>query len=156
MNNWIQTTVIAALLGSALIGGIFFAFSTFLMKALAKIPVPEGIRAMQSINRVVLNPMFLGVFFGTALLSTAAAVFAAIGWSGPSSPWLLAGSLLYLMGTFLLTAFGNVPLNEQLKDVEPESGQELWAHYLGKWTLLNHIRTACSLAAATCFILGLI
>ncbi len=47
-----------ALLGSALVGGVFFAFSSFVMKALARVPSPEGIAAMQSINVVVINPSF--------------------------------------------------------------------------------------------------
>ncbi len=55
----------AALLGSAVIGGVFFAFSSFVMKALARVPASAGIGAMQSINVVVLNASFLG----TAVLS---------------------------------------------------------------------------------------
>ena len=56
------------LLGSALVGGIFFAFSSFVIKALAGVPSSKGMRAMQSINLVVINPSFLGVFFGKAAL----------------------------------------------------------------------------------------
>ena len=69
MSIWVYVLIIVALLGSALIGGIFFAFSNFIMKALAKLPAAEGIAAMQSINVVVLNKWFLGVFTGTALVS---------------------------------------------------------------------------------------
>jgi uncharacterized membrane protein len=58
MNLLTTFAVVIALLGSALIGGIFFAFSSFVMKALARVPSPEGIAAMQSINVVVLNPSF--------------------------------------------------------------------------------------------------
>ena len=32
-----------ALLGSALVGGVFFAFSSFVMKALARVPSSQGI-----------------------------------------------------------------------------------------------------------------
>lgn len=156
MNHWIQVSTTAALLGSALVGGIFFAFSSFVMKALAKIPTQDGIRAMQSINVVVLNPMFLGVFFGTAILSVFVAAAALGGWIGPLPHWFFVGALHYLLGTFLVTAFGNVPLNNKLKEVAPESGQSVWEHYLSKWTFLNHIRTACSLIAAFCFTMGLI
>ena len=51
--------VIATALGCGLIGGAFFAFSTFVMKALARLPTPQGIAAMQSINVVVITPLFL-------------------------------------------------------------------------------------------------
>jgi uncharacterized membrane protein len=59
-----------AALGCGLVAGVFFAFSTFVMKALARLPAPQGIAAMQSINVIVINPWFM-----TAFLGTAAAVF---------------------------------------------------------------------------------
>ena len=69
MNLVTLATGVLALLGSALIGGVFFAFSSFIMKALARVPSSEGIAVMQSINVVVINPSFIGAFMGTALLS---------------------------------------------------------------------------------------
>ena len=69
MNSLVSLVGTIALLGSALVGGVFFAFSSFVMKALARMPSSEGIAAMQSINVVVINPAFLGAFIGTALLS---------------------------------------------------------------------------------------
>jgi len=150
--------VVATLLGSALIGGIFFAFSSFVMKALARVPSSEGIAAMQSINVVVLNPSFLGIFMGTAVISLAVAVLAVKGWGTPSAPFFVAGALLYLAGTFLVTAFGNVPLNDRLAAVvatDPAS-VAVWEHYLDRWTLLNTIRTAAAAGAALMLTLGLI
>ena len=156
MNFWIQVAVIATLLGSALVGGIFFAFSSFVMKALEKIPAPQGMRAMQSINVVVLNPMFLGIFFGTAVLSLIIGLFTLGSWAGPLPHWFFVGAIHYFVGTFLLTAFGNVPLNNRLKEADPEDSQVLWSYYLSKWTLLNHIRTTCALIAAFCFTIGIL
>ena len=45
--------------------GVFFAFSTFVMQALARLQPAQGTEAMQAINRTVLNPWFPGVFLGT-------------------------------------------------------------------------------------------
>ena len=56
-------------LGAGTIGGVFFGFSTFVMKALAQLSEAQGIAAMQRINVVVLNPLFLGVFVGTAVFA---------------------------------------------------------------------------------------
>jgi uncharacterized membrane protein len=83
--------IVIALLGSALIGGIYFAFSSFVMKALARMPSAEGIAAMQSINVVVLNPSFIGAFMGMAAISLLLAVLAVKWWETPSVPWLVAG-----------------------------------------------------------------
>ena len=149
--------VITTLLGSALVGGIFYAFSSFIMKALARVPAPEGIAAMQSINVVVLNPSFLGLFMGTAATSVLVAVLAVRDWSTQSAPFLLAGALLYFVGTFLVTGMGNVPLNDRLAGVastDPAS-VPVWEHYLDRWVLLNTIRTAAATGAALMFTLGL-
>ncbi len=71
---------------------------------------------------------------------------------------LLAGSLLYLAGTILVTIVFNVPLNNRLAAVAPESteGAAMWQHYLRVWTAWNHVRTAASLAAAASFIVALV
>ena len=69
MNFVTTASAVLALLGSALIAGVFFAFSSFIMKALARVPSHEGIAAMKSINVVVLNRSFLGVFIGTTAIS---------------------------------------------------------------------------------------
>jgi len=157
MSSITIVATILALLGSALIGGVFFAFSSFVMKALARVPSAEGIAAMQSINVVVLNPSFLGAFMGTAVLSLLIAGFAATGWGVPSAPWFLAGALLYIAGTFLVTVLGNVPLNDQLAAISAaDSGSAaVWEHYLDRWTRLNTIRTIAAMAAALMFALGL-
>ena len=144
-------------LGAGLVAGIFFAFSAFIMTALGRLTPEGGISAMQSINVVVLNPVFFFVFFGTAILSLVLAIAALIGGSGASAPYLLAGSLLYLVGTILVTIVFNVPLNNRLASVTPGSseGAAVWTRYLSAWTAWNHLRTGASLAAAASFIMAL-
>jgi uncharacterized membrane protein len=135
--------------------GVLFVFSVSVMAALARIPAPEGIRAMQSINRTILNPIFLGCFVGTALVSACLVVLGILGHLGDGLPWFMAASLLYLIGTFAVTAAGNVPMNEKLDTMDPENANEYWQLYLRKWTRLNHIRTVCGLAACALFAIGL-
>lgn len=152
--------LLAAALGAGLVAGVFFAFSTFVMKALGRIPEEHGIRAMQSINVVVLNAWFLGVFLGTAalcVLATVIAPFATSAGEGSVTAWTLAGCALYLVGTLLVTIVRNVPRNEALAAVDAASseGALLWADYLVSWTFWNHIRTAAALIAAACFTLAL-
>ncbi|EDY81786.1 hypothetical protein VDG1235_1404 [Verrucomicrobiia bacterium DG1235] len=162
MSDWIQTLGIASLLGSALVGGIFFAFSSFVMKALKRIPSAEGIRAMQSINVVVINPAFLGLFMGTAVLSLALIAAVILGYSTESFEtlphWFMIGAIHYFVGTFLVTIAGNVPLNNRLAQSNADTGnaQSLWKTYLKRWTLFNHIRTTSATIAAFCFIIGLL
>ncbi len=147
-----------ALLGSALVGGIFFAFSSFVMKALARVPTSEGIGAMQSINVVVINPSFMGAFIGTAVVSLGAGGLAWAGWGRPFAAFFLGGALFYLVGTFLVTVLGNVPLNDQLAAVSATdpAALDVWQHYLSRWTTWNHVRTAAAMVAALLYTLGLL
>ena len=157
MSFAVTTLVLVAAIGSALVGGIFYAFSSFVMKALSRIPANEGIAAMQSINIVVLNPSFLGLFMGTTVVSVLVAIVAVSGWGTPAAPFWLAGAVAYFLGTFAVTAFGNVPLNDQLAAVsalDPET-EELWLHYLDRWTQLNTLRTLAAAGAAVMFVIGL-
>ena len=158
MNTLTTVTVVFALIGSALIGGIFFAFSSFIMKALARLPSSEGIAAMQSINVVVLNPVFLGVFMGTAVISLLVSILAIRGWEMPAAPYYLVGALFYFVGTFLVTGMGNVPLNNQLAavTVNDPAASDFWQHYLDRWTRLNTIRTVSSTVAAVMILIGLL
>ena len=151
-------SVVMALLGSALIAGVFFAFSSFVMKALARMPSHQGIAAMQSVNVVVINPTFLGTFMGTAVLCLLVALLAIKGWGTPSAPFYLVGALLYLVGTLLVTGLGNVPLNDKRAAVSAtdSTAVAVWDHYLDRWTRLNTIRTVAAAAAAMMFTLGLI
>lgn len=146
-----------AALGCGLVAGIFFAFSTFVMSALARIQPKEGIAAMQSINITVINPWFMVAFFGTGAACIFLAGSSLLKWHQPSAAYLLAGSLLYLVGTLGVTIVFNVPLNDALAIVEPGStdGVNLWSNYLTNWTNWNHIRTAAALAAAASFTIAL-
>ena len=148
-DGWWDSVSFAAALGSGLIAGVFYAFSTFVMKALSRLPAPEGVAAMQSINVAVINPMFLGVFLGTAAVSLAAAVVAVARWQRPGAEYLLSGGLLYLVGTFGVTIAFNVPLNNSLAAVSPgDAGAAAqWASYTSRWTAWNHVRTAAAVGA---------
>lgn len=142
-------------LGCGLVAGVFFAFSTFVMPALARLQPAQGIAAMQSINITAINPLFMTAIFGTA----AACILLAISSFKlhQSNAYLLVGSLLYLVGTVVVTIAFNVPLNDALAKVEPDSieGANLWAKYLNNWTLWNHVRTIAALAAAALFAIDL-
>jgi uncharacterized membrane protein len=146
----------AAAILSGVMAGIFYAFSTTIMASLARIPAPSGIAAMQSINVVIVNPLFLLVFLGPAALSAVLLVAAIFGWGDLETGWVIAGSVLYLVGCMLVTGVFNVPRNNALDKVYPTApeGAAYWTGYLSEWTTWNHVRTAASIAAMICFILA--
>jgi uncharacterized membrane protein len=149
---------LATALGCGLIAGVFFAFSSFVMPALARIAPAQGIAAMQSINVVVLNRWFLGVFLGSALGCALVAASALLNWSQPGAGLTLAGALLYLVGTLLVTRAFNIPRNHALAAVAAESaeGLSVWLRYVPEWTFYNHVRSLAALAASGCLILALL
>jgi uncharacterized membrane protein len=144
-------------LGCSLVAGVFFAFSTFVMSALARLQPKDGIAAMQSINITAINPLFMVALFGTAAACLFLTVSSLLKWQQPGAAYLLIGSLLYLIGTVLVTIVFNVPLNDALAVAKPESvdGADLWARYLTNWTIWNHVRTVTALAAAALFTIAL-
>jgi len=150
INNLLSISTLVAELGCGLIAGVFFAFSVFIMKALAALPPAQGIPAMQSINVVVLNPWFLGVFLGTAVVCIFLALSSLLAWHRPGAACLLAGCVLYLAGTVMVTMVFNVPRNNALAAVDPASVEavEVWTEYVRSWTAWNHVRTVAALAAA--------
>ncbi len=99
---------------------------------------------------------FVGCF-GTAASCLVLAVLGLTGWNGARAVYLIAGSALYLLGTLLVTIAFNVPLNDRLAKVDPESadGAALWTHYVVRWNSWNHVTTAASLAAAAAYMVAL-
>ena len=151
----VYVVVIFAALGSGLIAGVFFIFSVAIMRALER--VPDGAAAMQSINVVIINPMFLGVFMGTALLCVVIGIAAFFRWQEPGTVWLLGGALLYLIGSIGVTMIFNVPMNNNLAAADPATpeGQFVWKNYLTNWTFWNHMRVVASIVACASLIIGL-
>jgi uncharacterized membrane protein len=156
-NDLLFVLTFCSALGCGLMAGVFFAFSAFVMSALAHLAPAQGIAAMQSINVAVINPWFMTVFLGTAAACGVLAVSSLLMWHRPGAAYLLAGSLLYLVGTLMVTIVFNVPRNDSLATVDPAGvdGARLWAGYVASWTAWNHVRTAAALAAAASLTMAL-
>jgi uncharacterized membrane protein len=156
-NKFLFALILLSALGCGLIGGVFFAFSTFVMRALAALPPPQGIAAMKSINVAVISPMFLGPFLGTAVGCGILFVSTLLTWQKPGATCVLVGSALYLSGTFLVTFVFNVPRNNALATLDPASAESarFWAEYVAGWTLWNHVRTVAAIAAAILLMIAL-
>ena len=157
MSGVLYAATLATALGSGLNAGVFFAFSTFVMAALRRLKPEEGIVAMQSINIVVVTPVFMTALFGTAVASLALAVWAAISWGERYAALVLAGGVLYLVGTIGVTIARNVPLNERLAKLHSRNADATvrWDEYVAKWTAWNHARAAAAFAAAATLTIAL-
>jgi uncharacterized membrane protein len=154
----ILTTVTA--IGCAAVGGLFYAFSTFVMRGLDRTRPVEAITAMRGINaEAQANAPFLLMFLGSAVLALVVGVIAAIQLRQPGSWWLLAGAVFGIVAAIITMAF-NVPLNNRLDAVNPmglsaaEATRE-WQHYFTTWTAWNHLRSISGFVGAALLLVGL-
>jgi uncharacterized membrane protein len=156
MERIVNSTLFLTAIGSGLMAGLFFIFSVCIMTALARLTPASGIAAMQSINVVILNGIFLTVFMGTAVLCLALIAAWFLGWVPSGGLYVVAGSLLYLAGIIGVTMFVNVPMNDALMAFNPDSseGAALWKDYLVNWTMWNHVRTIAGIGSLGLLMLG--
>lgn len=138
-------------IGCAVIGGVYFTFSTFVMAALGRIDPAAGIPAMQAINRVILRSLFMPLFFATTAACAILAVLAILQWPSRDAWLALLVAGIYLAGMFGVTIVRNVPMNNALESTTRTADAEaaaVWSRYLRDWTFWNHVRTVASIAAA--------
>lgn len=145
-------------IGCGMMAGLYFAFSTFIMTALGRIPQAHGISAMQSINVVIQQSLFMPLFFGTTLAALLLAGLALLRLNEPAGMAMLAAGILYVAGMFVSTIVFNVPLNNALDAVDPSSADAaaVWTRYLKDWTFWNHLRTIGSAAASILFVVAIV
>jgi uncharacterized membrane protein len=155
MDRALFVLVCAGAIGSAIVGGMFYAFSSFVMPALARIPPEQGVAAMRSINLVVITPSFMLAFAGTAVLCVVVAAGAYAWWHHLGGQLVVAAAMLYVAGCFVLTMALNQPMNLRLGAMPTAQALEYWPEYVRAWTRWNHVRTAASLAGAALFIAAL-
>jgi uncharacterized membrane protein len=138
-----RTLTLAGGIGCAVVGGVFFAFSTFVVPALQRLPEAEAGSAMRSIDLLAVRPPLMVALFGTAAACLVLGVLAV----RRSNPWVVAGCASYLLGVVAVTVVANVPLNDRLAQ-----GQVTFAAYAGAWLPWNHVRTVAGLVAAVLLI----
>ena len=141
IDGWILTLTVTGAVGTGLVAGVFFAFSTFVMRALDRLPAAQGVAAMKSINVTVINPLFMLALMGTAGVCVVLGVAAIVKWNEPGAGLVLAGSVSYLVLTMLVTMAYHVPRNDALARRDPDAADttRYWAHHVTTWTTGNHL-----------------
>jgi uncharacterized membrane protein len=155
----IQGAAIASAVGALVVSGVFFAFSNFVMPALARLPGDRAVTAMNAINVTVVNFWFMTLLFGTAILGMASAGLS-ITRGGRLDDWpLLVATILYVVGCIVITMAFNVPLNDALATSGGASPSTLattdrWQHYLLEWTRWNTVRALASCASGIFYVVA--
>ena len=160
MREAILVAELLAAAGAGLAGGVFFAFSAFVMQGLKRLPTEDGIKAMNAINIAAVRPPLMILLFGTAAVC-AGVMVALIVQRGFLTRLMefgvalsLAGAVLYILGAVLVTMERNVPLNRALAEATDASGPMLWRTYLRDWVKWNHVRTVTCVVACVLLVYG--
>lgn len=141
---------------TALLAGVFQSFSDFVMRGLMRAAPAGGIDSMQQLNRTVFRSFFLASFMALLPISIVFAIYAWIAMEGPAMQLIIAAAIIYLPFVFIVTARGNVPMNEKLDKMAPDSedAAAYWKTYGPVWTRWNTVRTMGSIATAGCYLLA--
>lgn len=145
-----ETIILAiAILFTGLMAGIFFTWSNAVKPGIGKLSDIEYLTALQSMNRVILNNTFKLVFIGAVIAIALVPIFY-FNLYPKNIFWLFISALIiYWVGAFGVTIFGNIPLNEILdkSNLESMTLSEIKALRISieaKWNNLNLIRSVSS------------
>lgn len=150
----------AATISTVAVGGMFYIFSTMVMKGLDRTEPVEALTAMRGINaQANASAPFLIFFMGSTVLAAVVGVLAALRWSQPGSAYLVAGAVLAVLA-FVVTMAFNVPLNNHIDGLDPSAlsaadALSEWRAYLVPWTNWNHVRTVSPIIGAALMLIGL-
>ena len=141
---------------TGLMAGIFFTWSNAVKPGIGKLNDLDYLSALQSMNRVILNSLFLIVFIGAIISVALVPVFH---FHPKNIFWLLILIvIIYWVGVFSVTVFGNIPLNEildkrNLSIMNPNDLSLLRDSIENRWNNFNLIR---SISSAISFLLLII
>jgi len=152
---------LAAVLLTGLVAGLFYGYDCSVIKGLGNLPDKEYLGAFQSINRAILNPYFFLSFAGSLILLPVACWLSFRAGNTQAAYFLLAASLLYLTGVFLVTAAANVPLNDLLDRFNlltgtPETISAFRKKFETGWNRWHQIRTFASVLTFLLSLLSII
>ena len=147
--------LILAVLTTGTMTGVFTLYSHTVMPGLGRTDDKTFVASFQSMDRAILNPLFLPTFVGALVFTGLAAALSFGSASRSMLPWLIAALVLYL-AIVIITGRINVPLNNAIKAAGDPNTIDVAAvrrnFNEALWTRWNHVRSAACLAAFVCLI----
>ena len=142
------STLILATFLTGLTAGLCFTWTNAVTTGIGRLNNLGYLQAFQQMNRAIINPLFMIVFFGAFIVHFLNIIL----FRNSSSTVIVMLTMvaaLYFLGVVLMTIFGNVPLNEVLDktDLAKASMEDLQAlrdRFEVKWNRMHLIRTITS------------
>jgi uncharacterized membrane protein len=150
--------LLITILLTGLSAGLFYAWQVSVIPGTEKVSTKSYLEVMQAINRAILNPAFFTLFFGSLVLLLLSSYYLYKTEATMAFYLMLFAALTYLTGTFGVTVFGNVPLNEELDLIrisilDITAMEDIRHSYETAWNRWHIIRTIFAVLA---FLLSLL
>jgi uncharacterized membrane protein len=146
-----EVVLIAATVTMGMMAGAFALYSHTIMPSLRRVDDRAFVATFQSMDRMIINPVFMTTFFGALALTALAALLYLVGDDGSALPWIVAALVLYLV-VFVITIAVNVPRNNEIKAAgdantmaDPHAVRVRFDE--ARWLRWNHVRTVASTVA---------
>ncbi len=155
-----SAALIIATLAVGLFAGVFAIYANAIMPGLGRTDDRTFVGAFQSIDTVIINPLFLMTFFG-GLVFTGIAAALHLGEDDRSVlPWIVVAFVLYL-AVVVITVRVNVPLNDGIKaagapDRVADLARVREQFNEARWVRWNLVRAIATTAAFGCLAWALV
>jgi uncharacterized membrane protein len=152
--------VITTIVLTGLTAGLCFTWTNAVTPGIGQLDDFGFLRSFQEMNRAIINPVFIAVFFGP-FLGHILTVYLKHQ-NSDAAFWLyVIAALIFILGVVFVTIFKNVPLNEILdkSDLTVASADELCAlrqEFEIPWRGWHLVRTLSSIASFVLLLTGLI
>jgi uncharacterized membrane protein len=146
--NALDAILLVAIIANGALAGVYLAFPIAVVPALRRLDARAHVQAFVSVNRVIVNPVFLTLFAGAPTSAVIAAICPGSSPTGVVSGMVAAVSSVL---AFVVTVVVNVPLNRALEEADAldDAGAVVARdRFSRRWDRANAVRTAaCSVAA---------
>lgn len=146
---------------SGLVAGLFYSYSCSVNPGLKSLADADYLKAMQSINSAIQNPVFFAAFMGLLLLYPITVYQMHQPMASVSFYLFIFSLAIYYIGVFGITVFFNVPLNDQLaafsiSSATPDEITAMRETFENPWNTFHTIRTIASILSFALLIIALL
>ena len=152
--------LVVATMTVGFMAGVFGLYANAIMPGLRRIDDRTFVGSFQSIDRAIINPLFMAMFFGALLFPGVSVVLHLPAGERSVLPWTVAAFGLYLV-VFVITIAVNVPMNDAIKAAgdpddtgDPSSVRASFDE--AKWHRWNVARTLMSTSGFACLAIALV
>ena len=156
----LHLTLLVSIIFCSLVAGLLFGFAIVVMPGIANLSDKEYLLAFKHMDEVIQNnqPLFVLVWAGSILSVILTLALGIMNLDDEKLYLLIGAASVYLIGVQLPTFRFNIPLNNELQNLDIEELEETQAKssrtkFETSWNRWNRIRTINAIVAVSMFLL---